>query len=320
MALLKKISTRAKTTANTGFGDNAANYGGRFVNKNGNANIHKTGLGILERYSWFHSMLAISRVRFFIIILVFYVVVNLFFASIYYLIGVEHLSGMETHSEAEKFAEAFFFSAQTFTTVGYGRIAPTGILTSGLAAFQALIGLLSFAVATGLMYGRFSKPTAYVKFSHNAIIAPYKGGKGLMLRLSPFKNTILSEAEVRLTIGLVVEEHGIAQNRFYPLELELERINTLNLSWTVVHPIKEDSPIYNFTEDDFKNSKGEIIVFLKAFDDMFSNTVVSRTSYTFNEIIYGAKFLPMYHRDSAHNRTVLDLDKLNLFETATLPA
>lgn len=318
--MLRKISTKARTTANTGFGDNAANYGGRFVNKSGNANIHKTGLGILERYSWFHSMLAINRWRFFLIILLFYVVVNFFFATIYYLIGVENLTGMETHSEGEKFAEAFFFSAQTFTTVGYGRIAPTGIVTSALAAFQALIGLLSFAVATGLMYGRFSKPIAYVKFSHNALIAPYKGGKGLMLRLSPFKNTILSESEVRLTIGLVVEENEKSQNRFYPLELELERINTLNLSWTVVHPINEDSPIYNFTEDDFKNSKGEIIVFLKAFDDMFSNTVVARTSYTFNEIIYGAKFLPMYHRDSAHNRTVLDLDKLNLFETAALPA
>lgn len=317
--MLKKISTKARTTANTGFGDNATNYGGRFVNKDGNANIHKTGLGILERYSWFHSMLAISGWRFFLIILLFYVVVNMFFATVYYLLGVEHLSGMETHSEFEKYAEAFFFSAQTFTTVGYGRISPTGILTSGLAAFQALIGLLSFAVATGLMYGRFSKPIAYVKFSHNALIAPYKGGQGLMLRLSPFKNTILSEAEVKLTIGLVVEENGIAQNRFYPLELELERINTLNLSWTVVHPIKEDSPVYNFTEDDFKNSKGEIIVFLKAFDDMFSNTVVARTSYTFNEIVYGAKFLPMYHRDSDHNRTVLDLDKLNLFEAAELP-
>ncbi|MEO6406652.1 MAG: ion channel [Ferruginibacter sp.] len=320
MALLRKISSKARTTANTGFGDNAASYGGRFLNKDGAANIHKTGLGILERFSWFHSMLAMKNAHFFIIILMFYVAVNLIFAAIYFFIGTEHLSGMQTHSNGQKFAEAFFFSAQTFTTVGYGRISPTGILTSGIAAFQALIGLLSFAVATGLMYGRFSKPVAYVKFSHNALIAPFKNGKGLMLRLAPFKNSILSEAEVRLTIGLVIEENGIVQNRFYPLDLELERVNTLNLSWTVVHPITENSPIYDFTREDFTNCKGEVIVFLKAFDDMFSNTVVARSSYTFGEIIYGAKFLPMFHQDQEHNRTVLDLDKLNDHKTMDLTA
>ena len=122
MALLRKINSKAKTEINTGFGTNASDYGGRFVNKNGQPNIDKVGVNFFERISWFHSMLALPRWKFFTLIVAFYIIVNLGFAVIYYLVGVEHLSGMNTGNEIEKFGEAFFFSTQTFTTVGYGRI------------------------------------------------------------------------------------------------------------------------------------------------------------------------------------------------------
>ena len=158
MALLRKINSKAKTEINTGFGANASDYGGRFVNKNGQPNIEKQGVNFFERISWFHSMLALPRWKFFFLIFAFFIIVNLVFAIIYYFAGVEHLSGMNTSNDVEKFGEAFFFSAQTFTTVGYGRISPSGFITSAIAAFEALIGLLSFALVTGLLYGRFSKP------------------------------------------------------------------------------------------------------------------------------------------------------------------
>lgn len=319
MSLLRKVNSRAKLSADTGFGENASNYGGRFLNKDGVANIRKTGVGFLEKYSWFHSMLSMSRLRFFITILIFYVLVNIGFTIVYYIVGVEHLSGLEqTNSPVTKFIEAFFFSSQTFTTVGYGRISPVGFTTSAVAAFQALIGLLSFAVATGLMYARFSKPTAYLKFSHNAIIAPYKDITALMFRVAPYKNTSLTDAEARVTLGLILEEDGKNVNRFYQLELEFEKINNLTLSWTVVHPITENSPLFNFTETDYKNIRGEIIVILKAFDDMFSNTVLARTSYTFAEIVYGARFVPMYHRDETNSSTKLELQKINEFTQMSL--
>jgi hypothetical protein len=215
------------------------------------------------------------------------------------------------HNELQRFGEAFFFSAQTFTTVGYGRISPVDFYSSSIAAFQALVGLLSFAVATGLMYGRFSKPTAYLKFAKNALIAPYKGITAFMIRLAPFKNTTLTDAEARLTLGMMIEENGKIVNRFFPLEMELEKVNALTLSWTLVHPITETSPIHGFTKEDYKNTVGEVIVFVKAFDDMFSNTVVARSSYTFNEIIYGAVYNPMYYRDENNKMTVLDLEKLD---------
>ena len=321
MALSKINETDKAKTANTGFGINAANYGGRLLNQDGTPNIEKRGMGFFARVSWFHSLLSISGWRFFLIILFFYISVNFLFTLIYYFIGVEHLVGLKTTSESEKLMEAFFFSTQTYTTVGYGRISPSGFLMNAVSSFHALIGLLSFAVATGLMYGRFSRPKAFIKFAHNAVIAPYKDISALMIRLAPFKNTTLTDAQAKMTLVIMTDEKdGRTTNQFFTLDLELSSINTLTLSWTVVHPITAESPLYDFTKEDFSNTKGEIIVFVKAFDDMFSNTVIARTSYTFREILYGHKFLPMFHRDNEKDTTILDLDKLNEMEAASLPA
>lgn len=311
MAFLKRISSRAKADENTGFGSNASIYGGRFVNKDGNANVRKVGIGITERISWYHAMIDVPRWKFMFIIFAFYLIVNFLFACIYFLIGVQHLQGIKATTAVDQFGQAFFFSAQTFTTVGYGHISPTGFLSSFVASVEALFGLLSFAIATGLFYGRFSKPKALIRFSDNAVIAPYKEGKALMLRMTPYKNTNLMEAEAKATIGLSLEEDGKKVNKFFSLDLELDKINMLALSWTLVHAITENSPLYTFTEADYQNQKGEILIFVKVFDDMFSTTVVKRTSYTLREVIYGARFLPMFEADRDSDETILYVDKLN---------
>lgn len=316
---MNTINAKAKADKNTGFGTNASSYGGRFVNKDGKANVEKRGMHVLQRISWYHTMIDMPGWRFILVILTFYVTINFIFASIYYGIGIEHLNGISNaDSEWVKFGQAYFFSAQTFTTVGYGHISPSGFLTSALSAGEALIGLLSFAIATGLFFGRFSKPTAFLKFSHNAIIAPYAENTALMIRITPFKNTNFTDAEAKMTLGMSIEENGRMTNKFYALELELDRINALTLSWTLVHPITENSPLYKFTNTDFKNTNGEILVFIKTFDDMFSNTVAARTSYTFDEVVYGAKFEPMYTRSTDNSKTILNLDKLNVFKNVDL--
>lgn len=318
MALLKNVNVKARADKNTGFGTNANNYGGRFVNKDGTPNVEKRGMHVLHRISWYHTMINMPRWKFMLVLLLFYVGMNFLFAFVYYAIGIEHLDGIDaTGSDWVQFGQAYFFSAQTFTTVGYGHISPTGFLTSLVSAAEALIGLLSFAIATGLFFGRFSKPTAFLKFSHNALIAPYGEIKALMIRTTPFKNTNFTDAEAKITLGMGIEEKGIMTNNFYSLELELDKINALPLSWTLVHPITENSPLYNFTEADFENTHGEILVYMKTFDDMFSNTVAIQTSYTFNEVIYGAKFEPMYARSTDNSKTILNLDKLNAFESIT---
>lgn len=319
MALLKKINHKAQTDKNSGFGPNANSYGGRFVNKDGTPNIEKRGMHLFRRISWYHTMIDMPNWKFMFILFAFYIAMNFIFAVVYYAIGIEHLDGIEqSQSALTQFGQAYFFSAQTFTTVGYGHISPTGFLTSALSAAEALIGLLSFAIATGLFFGRFSKPVAYLKFADNALISPYGKNKGLMIRLVPFKNTNFTDATAKVTLGMSFEENGVQTNKFYSLKLELDHINALSLSWTLVHPITEESPLFNFSEEDFKKAQGEILVFITTFDNMFSNTVAARTSYTFNEIVYGAKFVTMYNRSQDSSKTVLHLDKLNHYESVKL--
>ncbi|MCZ8228640.1 ion channel [Flavobacterium sp.] len=319
MALFKRLNSKLTPIINTGFGTNATLNGKRFLNKDGNARVKRLGLSFFESNSWYHTLLDLPTWKFLGVLFLFYMGINFVFACLYFAIGIEHLNGIATtQSQWEQFGQAYFFSAQTFTTVGYGHISPVGFLTSSLSAAEALIGLLSFAIATGLFFGRFSKPRVFLKFSDNAIIAPYQNGTALMFRMAPYKNTNYLDSEVNATIGLSIEEDGVLTNKFYTLDLEINKVNTLVLSWTIVHPITDKSPLYQFTEEDFANLQGEILVFVKTFDDMYSTTVATRTSYIFSEVVYGAKFKSMFESSAKHSHTLIHLDDLNTFEKVML--
>jgi inward rectifier potassium channel len=263
-------------------------------------------------------MLRASRWQFFGILLLTYVSVNLIFALLYFLIGTEHLVGILGTTNWERFLECFFFSTQTFTTLGYGRISPVGLAASGLATFEAFLGLLNFAIATGLFYGRFSRPQAFIRFSDHMLVAPYRGGIALMFRLAPFKNNYLSNAEVKLTLSRNEIVDGKEVARFYQLPLEMNRVNALNLSWTVVHPIDDNSPLWGTTMTDWLESHSEVLVYLEAFDDTFSSTVIARTSYAGHELVAGARFVPMYHRSARGEVTVMEMQKLAVWEPADI--
>ena len=131
--------------------------------------------------------------------------------------GPEEFGGTHTSSSFEQFAEAFFFSSQAFTVGGYGRIEAGNLLINAICALEAFLGLLTLAVITGLLYGRFSRPKAYLRFSDNALLAPYRDIAALMLRVVPFKNTVLTDAEAKVSLGLIVEENGKLVNKFYQL-------------------------------------------------------------------------------------------------------
>lgn len=310
----KKI--RQKNTENSGFGSNAS---GRFINRDGLPNVQRRGVNVFNRLSWYHTMLNLSSFRFISYLVIAYILINLVFAMIYYLIGVQHLTGIDKSDPLNEFIDVFFFSSQTFTTVGYGRIAPVGFVASLVATFEAFLGLLTFAIATGLFYGRFSRPRAYLRFSDIAVIAPFQDAAALMFRLAPYKNNALTDAGVIVSVAIEVIENDVPKSNFYRLETQLSKINTLALNWTVVHKIDENSPFYGFSEDDFKNTDIEIIVQVRAFDEVFSNTVVQRSSYVSGEIVYGARFVPMYYPNKENLATILDLDKINEYQKEELP-
>jgi inward rectifier potassium channel len=313
MGLSKTIDPLLKTNNDTGFGTNAANVGGRFINRDGTFNIRKEGMTWLERYSIFHHMLTLPRWRFALVIFVFYLTINLIFAILYLLIGMDQLTGVIASTPWGKFKEAYFFSTETFTTVGYGRVNPTGDGANVVAAIEAMLGFLSFAIATGLMYGRFSRPHAFLVFSNYALVAPYKGGTALMFRFAPYKdNHALTDVEIRVNIGLQVQtESGTAEYLYYDLALERTRVESLPMNWTVVHPINEQSPLRGFSWDDMKAADVEIYVLIRGFDDIYSNFVQQRTSYTYQEIKFNGKFVPMYRESDDGKTTILELHKLN---------
>ena len=319
MAILKKFNRKAKIDNETGLSTNSALSGGRYFNNNGNPNVQVKGMRFFERLNIYHALLSMPRWKFLLVIVIFFISINLVFASIYLLIGIEHLNGMIATNNAEKFGEAFFFSAQTFTTVGYGRISPIGFATSFTAALEALTGLLTFALATGLMYGRFARPRAYIRYSKNALYVPFRDGTALMFRLVPYTKNYLMNVEVKLTVAMRVMDEGALKTKFFTAALDISKAITLTSNWTLVHIINEESPLFGLTKEDIKNAELELLIFLQGFDESFSNTVISRSSYSYADIVYGAKFVPMYHPNEDNTSTILHLDKLDEYIATELP-
>lgn len=316
MAILRNSS---KSINNSGFGANSNAEGGRLQNKDGTVNLRKTGVPFLDRISWYHSLLRMPRAKFMLLVFTFYTAVNILFASIYVSIGIEHLQGTEPGgSLAYQFQQAFFFSSQTLTTVGYGHISPSGLPANIIASLESFAGIMSFALVTGLFFARFSRPKAYLVFSENILVSPYKDGTALMCRVASQKNNHLTDAEAQITTGFHVIEDGKRVTKFFQLPLEISKINSLALSWTLVHYIDEQSPLWGFSEADLRQSNIEVMIGVKAFDDHYSNTVQQRTSYTADEMVYGAKFRPAFQRSADGTHTILELDKLNHYDRVAI--
>lgn len=310
---------RRNSMNNTGLDNTTGNSSGRNFNKDGRSNVRRSGLGYFSTVSLFHTLINMRFTHFIFMAFASYVFINILFAALYFIIGTEQITGISGHTPFEKFLSCFFFSAQTITTVGYGQMHPNTILANALSTFEAVFGWMAFAVLTGLIYGRFSKPKAYLIFSENVLISPYKNGKAVMFRLAPYKNNNLTEAEVTLSVALKVEEHGKMVSKFLPLKVELPKIMALPLNWTIVHAIDEESPFYNLSLQEFQDKSVEILVFVKAFDEHFSNTVQQRTSYLAGEFVYGAKFNQMFRQSEDKKSTLLELDKISDFHLVELP-
>lgn len=293
-----------------GFGSKV-NGNGRLLNHDGSFNLKRKGLTWQQKFSPYHWLISITWRNFLLMIVLLYITINFLFAFIYYSLGVDtHLLGVLATSEQEKFMEAFFFSAQTLTTVGYGRINPIGIYSSCIAAIEAFTGLISFALITGILYGRFSKPTAKILFSDNAIFAPYRNINAFMFRIANGRNNQLIEIEVQVTMSYTDIENTTSQRRYVQLKLERDKINFFPITWTIVHPIDINSPLEGFSLEDLEEADAEFFIIIKAFDDTFCQTVYSRNSYKYNELISGVKFVPNFTND-VDGATVLYLDKLN---------
>lgn len=310
------MSKQQQNDNDIGFGRSTTSN--RAMNKDGTFNVERSGEPRFRQHEIYHRLITMSWTKFMVLIFGGYLLVNFLFALMYYFMGPERLDlDASNMDEGEKFMQAFFFSSQTLTTLGYGRIAPVGALASSVSALEAMIGLLGFALATGLLYGRFSRPHARLLYSDKALVSPYRNGTALMFRLTNMRTNQLIETEMDVNMGYT--EPGEKTRSFVQLPLERKKIALFPTSWTIVHPIDENSPLYGRTSDELHQMNLEIFVLLKAFDDTFSQTVYSRTSYRATELVYGAKFLPMF-RQQENGKTLLDLRLINSMEKVELPA
>jgi inward rectifier potassium channel len=294
--------------------DTKSSQGYRALNKDGSFNVKKVNIPFFERINFFHSLVSMPWLNFFGLIVVAYFTVNLLFASLYMYNGLEHLTGMDGLSDFDKFMEAFFFSAQTITTLGYGRVAPLGATANIIAAIESMLGLLAFALATGMLYGRFSKPSAKIRYSSIAVIAPYQDINAFMFRVVNPQSNQLLEVEVTVTLSLKRENSELRD--FHLLELERGNVIFFPSLWTIVHPIADESPLHGLTKKHLFEKDVEFIIMIKAFDESFSQTVYSRSSYKPSEVRWGEKFV--YVNKLEKNGISIDVSRISETEKAAL--
>ncbi|MBO9205309.1 MULTISPECIES: ion channel [Niastella] len=317
MPLLKQINPVPKLNDDTGFSNTGIINGSRFINKDGTFNLHKKGLPFWDRFSIFYTMISLPLWQFITIIIIFFFSINLVYTGIYWWIGADQFIGFNSNAPVNIFKELYFFSTETFTTVGYGRVNPIGDLANLVAAVEAMSGFLSFALATGLIYGRFARPRAHVAFSDEAVITPFKEKTALMFRFVCYKqNHALTDVIVQVNLAMMVNENGESKYRYYTLPLERGKIESMPMNWTVVHPIDDQSPLVGFTSEDLAAGDVEVYVLIRGFNEVYGNTVQQRTSYTYHEILFNRKFIPMYHETA--NGTVLELHKLSKHEAVSV--
>ncbi|MGY6649946.1 ion channel [Wenyingzhuangia sp. IMCC45574] len=242
-----------------------------------------------------------------------YVLINAFFALVYLCIGAQEFLAT-TGSVWKDFAYLFFFSAQTITTVGYGAIAPNGVLAGFISSFEALIGLLSFSFITGLLYGRFSKPKAKIKFSDFLVVRDFEESRALMFRVMNRRTNMMIEPELNAVINITEKkENGEFKREFYQLPLVRNKIMYLPTMWTLVHKLDEDSPLTKYSNEELKELEVEIYILFKYHEQAFNQQVYQMQSYDFSELKTDYKFGASYAFD-AHGYTVIDHDLLNHIE------
>ena len=288
----------------------------RLLNADGTFNVQRTGLPAVTSLNLYHILLSMSWRTFLLLVLLLYFVSNIVFGVLYASFGASALVDTSAEPTSNLFVRGFFFSVQTFATIGYGTIHPVGIVPNLLVTIESYYSLLANALITGLVFARFARPVAKLIFSDVAVIAPYRGIEGLMFRLVNGRSSQLIEVEIKVLFARFVNENGRAVRRFDFLDLERNKVTFLPLSLTVVHPIDDDSPLKGLTSDDYIRTDAEILILITAIDETFAQTVHTRSSYKPDDIRCGHKFVSIYNEVADGEPISIDIRKLSMIEPA----
>lgn len=300
----------AKKVKDPGFGYGSFKNAKKIINEDGSSNVIHINKrrGLDDLYSY---LIEISWWRFFLFVFLVYTLINIVFSIVYNLVGIEQITP-STGNIWRDLLNGFFFSAQTITTVGYGGIAPQGLIANIIASFQAMIGLMGFSFITGLLYGRFSKPRASIKFSKHLIVRDFKEHRAIMFRLMNSRKNMMIEPEVTVTLSITEpdEKTDTHKRNFYQLKLERDKIMYLPTMWTIVHELNDDSVLSKYSNEELQQLDAEIYILLQYHDEAFSQKLFKIYSYKFSQLKTDVKFVPSFLFDEEGN-TILDHDKLD---------
>ena len=285
----------------------------RFINPNGTYNVKHINRknSVNEAYTY---LIGIGWLRFFCYVFLGFLFLNTIFATLYVIIGVQNL-GIRPSGLLINFARSFFFSVQTLTTLGYGFLAPHGVVAGIISSLEALIGLLSFAFITGLLYGRFSKPISNIRFSDSFLLCKHKGYDAIMFRLLSRRKSliVLPKIKVSLMISKPDETGKGYQNDFFQLKLEREQITYLPTTWTLVHSIDKDSPLNGYNREQIQQLQGELLILFSYQDDSFNEELHQIHSYIFQDLKVGYRFKKAFDFNE-EGQVVLDHNLVNKME------
>lgn len=295
-----------------GFGDKL-NFDVRLLNDDGSFNVFRKGKSSWNTYKFIVKM---NWGRFFVFLILAYLAINLIFALLYMVDGTAGIEGMQAGNFWSKLEQTFYLSVQTFTTVGYGKLNPTSTWSNMVSVINSFVGLMSFALATGLFFTKFTMPRNHIVFSDHIIIAPFERGKALMVRIVNEMDNNIVDLNSRFTMTWLIQEGGVVKRKFVNLPLTIDSVYLFPLNWTMVHKIDHSSPLFGKTKKDLIQSQTEILVMVKGYDDTYGKPIYANRSYRCKDLAYGAKFEAMYQTEG--KTTVLDLNKIDDYKDVEL--
>ena len=286
----------------------------RLLNRNGTFNVARAGLGWLEALAP-HELLRIGWPQFIGLVAGVYLLLNVLFAALFVAFGPDDLLGPGIEMLGGRLSQAFFFSIQTFATIGYGQVGPNGLAANLIVTVEALVGMMYQALATGLLFVRFARPRANIVFSHLAVIAPYNDGLSLQFRIANERRNEIIELEAQVLYSAMEPDgRGGTVRRYTRLPLERNKVVFFPLAWTIVHPIDAASPLNGKTREEMAAAHAEVLVLLSGIDEMFEQPVHARSSYVTDEIAWNARFMSMYLPSDSGTDVAVDLKRLHLIE------
>jgi inward rectifier potassium channel len=239
------------------------------------------------------------------------------FGSIYMALGVEQLGNADLSSTGGRWMSAIGMSIQTLTTVGYGSLYPASPATWLIAAVEGVFGIIGFSMIAAVIFARFAKPTPRLAFSAQALLAPFRDGWSLQVRLANRRDTLLVEVEARLLLAMADVDGRQERLSYFTLPLQIDRISFLPLSWTIVHPINADSPLAGMSKDELVARRAELLLIVKGVDEAYMQTVIARHSFRYDEIVWGGRFVRAYGVEDGEAR--LYLSKIGDYQAEPAP-